>query len=172
MRSSPHREVEGQGVSREDQRGGGAVSHGVYAYREITPRVVYLCDTNPAVRVGAIVREFLDRSGVRKRALWLAARAMAASASLLVKIVRGERRPTDRIAVASDIVGLTLAQERIERLDAELRAEIEAFDRLSPIVEGRLVAAGLDQDRARASRAPAAARQRAVCGPDAEMRAA
>lgn len=170
MRSSPQRHGQGEGVAGEEQRCGEAVGHGAYAYREIRARTVDLLSTEPGVVLRAVVQEHAEiGGGSLKRGLYGAAHAMRITCRTLAAMFYSERRITARAAIRAQWAGLTAAQERAERL----RAEIEAFDRLAPIVEQRLIDAATAVDQARVARARArdAASEPVVCGPG-EMRAA
>lgn len=103
-----------------------------------------LLSPNAADVLGGVVDEFSERAGCRKRGMALAADALAIAIGTLRKAYYNERPLSARVATATRWAGLTLAQERVDRLRDLADAESADFARLSRDVENRLVAHGLD----------------------------
>lgn len=93
-----------------------------------------LLSTEPEVLIPAVVREHERREGCLKRGLHAAAQQMVCSVSTVRALLYGWRKPGPRLRWAAQWAGLTLAQERVD----QLQAEIEDFNRLVGDVERAL----------------------------------
>ena len=118
-----------------------------------------LLSTEPEVLIPAVVREHERREGCLKRGLHAAAQQMVCSVSTVRALLYGWRRPSDRLRWAAQWAGLTLAQERVEAM----QAEIAEFEKMVGDVERALVEMAVaPAPRVAASRARIRARRQVV----------